>query len=223
MKLLSSLVSLLAMSTATLVNASTPFGQPVNCRDDISYRNVYAGPVQCNASYQVQSCVPKPAGFDIITQTINDTLYGNSPATTRTTMNLYKMVTFKYSEGVGPNACSIPVDRTRELACTATIPFSHQEQIVKNICDYKPEARLAYSAGYRAVDVMGFSRDYDGTIVSEQLWVDGVLQSGASITLEGYPGQAFSVTITATDNHGYTDTKSQTVVIPQNSGGPKKP
>lgn len=212
-KLLISVVCGLLSTTAM----AAPFGEAV-CHDEVSYKNIYSGPVQCDDQYEVQSCTPTPNGFDITKENITKTLYSTVSPTTDSSIRLTEMVEYWYSQGAGPSACTIPEKRSTQLSCVADILFSHQEMVVTEVCDYKPEAKMGFIHGTRSVNVSSWSRDYDGYLVSEELWVDGVKQSGSSITLTGNRGESFNVKVVAVDNDGYSSSKTQTVVIPDRTG-----
>ena len=129
-----SLMSIMAASAF-----ATP--EPVNCREIISYKPIYSGPVQCDDTYTQETCkVINSRTIDLITQTHTKTLYSSAAPTTKSTMVLRELITFQESYGAGPGACTIPKTVTRELSCIADVRFSHNEEVKSTVCDYKPVA-----------------------------------------------------------------------------------
>ncbi|MEW5249915.1 hypothetical protein [Microbulbifer discodermiae] len=133
----------------------------------------------------------------------------------------------------GPANCTIPpgdllvhysdksyvpslVLRKNGFKCTAFFPYSGTEENVETICDYTPKATIRIrpdptDTTYKYADVWGTDRD--GSIVSQELWVDGVKQNGSSVLLMGDIGDTFTVTARVRDNDGYTDEASQGVTL----------
>jgi hypothetical protein len=113
--------------------------EPVNCRDEISYKPIYSGPVQCDANYSQTTCKPTgPSSAERTTTPRTQTLYGNAEPTTKNTMYLSKLITVMESSVAGPGACTIPKNVSLNIECEASINFSHNEEVKTRICDYKP-------------------------------------------------------------------------------------
>lgn len=90
------LIPLVSLITITCMQSAFAAPEAVNCRDEISYKKIYQGPVQCDTNYIKNWCDPVNANEVKLTQTkVNETLYGNAEPTTRRTMNLYKMITYR--------------------------------------------------------------------------------------------------------------------------------
>ena len=210
-----SLMSIMAASAF-----ATP--EPVNCRDIISYKPIYSGPVQCDDTYTQETCkVINSRTIDLITQTHTKTLYSSATPTTKSTMVLRELITFQESYGAGPGACTIPKTVTRELSCIADVPFSHNEEVKSTVCDYKPVAGFSVSPRVSSFVLTSTSSDYDGSIVSYRWIVNGsVASSSASLTLphvqsEYINGRSYSryeVSLEVTDNHGYKNTFSRSLL-----------
>lgn len=94
----------------------------------------------------------------------------------------------------------------QNLSCWASIPFAGYQTVTSEECDYKPVARATASASGTATTIVTASgRDFDGSIVSNKLWINGALQSSASV--EGYwsEGTLLNIRARTTDNDGYTN------------------
>tara|TARA_Y100000588_G_C14154500_1_gene882008 strand:+ start:445 stop:1014 length:570 start_codon:yes stop_codon:yes gene_type:complete len=103
----------------------------------------------------------------------------------------------------------------RFVSCHAYVPLSHYEPLAKKECDYKPVASVwVYpDEGTTSSQVGANAKDFDGTITKIEMFVDGVKVSGNMKWLHGNAGDTFNVRVIATDNDGYTHTKTRTVTL----------
>lgn len=101
------------------------------------------------------------------------------------------------------------------LSCWATIPFGGYQTVTSQECDYKPLASVnATSSWYDLTTrVTASGRDFDGSIVSNQLWINGQLQSSPSVVRFDAPGTVLNIRAKTTDNDGYTHETTRTHVV----------
>jgi len=99
-------------------------------------------------------------------------------------------------------------------SCLATVPFLGFEEVTKTVCDYKPVSSISISHDEDpSATVTAYGRDYDGSIGKVELWVDGVLQSGNSVKVQGHNYQRFQLRARVTDDDGYTHETSTSVLV----------
>jgi hypothetical protein len=187
----------LSLFTLLSAQASTPFGQKVNCRDEVvAQKNIYQGLAIC------------PVKIDYV---FSGGILGDSTFTFETDLTQTFPPTTS-SSAIILGVVSLPNGLTTTASCNADIPFSHTEDVLQEVCDYKPLAYLTidnYSAGEVYVSARG--ADFDGTF-TVRLKIDGVEQSSTSKVLEVFTGQyqmgqRVRVESVVTDNDGYTTTK----------------
>lgn len=100
-------------------------------------------------------------------------------------------------------------------SCWANLPFTGTQTLTSEDCDYKPLASAnATSSWYDfSTRVTASGRDFDGSIVSNQLWINGQLQSSPSVVRFDAPGTVLSIRARTTDNDGYTHETTRTHVV----------
>lgn len=170
---------------------SAPFGEKTNCRfEKVGEQNIYKGWSYCTAKVNNNEVYE-----------INQ--YVPASLSPRTTISNFVFTSLGYTY----------------LSCEAEVPFSHKEDIMKEVCDYKPEANFLASplydgTAYEAkLKVAKQGRDYDGYIVSHEFTVNGV-NYGPSVPLIAVrTATLFNITYKVTDNDGYTGTKSKTLIV----------
>ncbi|MBQ4879849.1 hypothetical protein [Pseudoalteromonas luteoviolacea] len=102
------------------------------------------------------------------------------------------------------------------LNCRATVPFSHTEDVTKEVCDYKPGVSVSvrqFSEGSAVFEIN--EGDRDGTIVSREIRLNGELinTSLGEVQVFGAIGESFYLSVKVTDNDGYTGTGSAGITI----------
>lgn len=100
-------------------------------------------------------------------------------------------------------------------SCFATLSNFKPEDIIKEVCEYKPVAYIKQypieESANGVIEVRG--ADYDGSIVKTELWIDGVKQSSTTKTLFGNHGDTFQIKAVVTDNDGYTTVNTSTATL----------
>lgn len=108
-------------------------------------------------------------------------------------------------------------------SCQASLNFYGKQQVTKTQCDYTPKANLTLTAlhdgtAYEArLRVSGRGTDRDGSVISEQFWLNGTYKGASISPIIVHQATRFTVKYQVTDNDGYTDTQTKTIwVNPQN-------
>lgn len=198
-----------SLATLLLVSVGASAGNdPVNCRMVVDHQqNIYEGNASCTGTFWYSSYVN---GSPKLMQG-SKTLQNYIPATIHSSTVLSGLASIQVTGATGHT-----LTETHIASCSARIPFSHKQDVMKQECDYTPTASLSvyrYEASTTSsVSVNG--SDSDGSIAKKELWVNGVKQSGTSTQLNGSVGDVFSVKGRVTDNDGYTNeyTKSVTLI-----------
>ncbi|MCO7226579.1 hypothetical protein [Pleionea sp. CnH1-48] len=165
-------------------------GEPVNCRTEIIEQlPIYSGQASCIASHN----------------NFLFTLSAYVPPQSSPRFKITRLVEL-YSGSV------------IEVSCVASVPFSHYQPVSREVCDYRPSAKIEVDQfSYGEVYIKALGYDSDGTIVKKQLFIDGELQNRTSVMLRGAIGQSYLVKVIVTDDDGYESTKTQYVTI-ENTG-----
>ncbi|ESP94800.1 MULTISPECIES: hypothetical protein [Pseudoalteromonas] len=159
-------------------------GQAVNCRmENTGYQNVYEGQVSCLASMRNGRLVK-----------LEDYIF----PTVHSSVTINRLVGNEF------------------LNCTAKVPFSHVQPITKEVCDYTPYVNVSarqYSEGEAVFEIS--ANDKDGHIQSRDVRINGasVSSHSDSIQVYGAVGETFYLTITVTDNDGYSSSSSAGITI----------
>lgn len=186
-----------------------------NCRDEVvGKRNIYQGSTNCEAIHNYTTYENRK----LVRKVYKENLTGNSSETTSPTMTLSKRVQITFTSFGGQE-----VTYNTDISCTASIPFSHEEDVTQRVCDYTPKAIITshliqtrvekgityYAAGQAAVK-FNFS-DRDGSISSAQAWVDGTNVSTNYHIING--AGYYTVRLKVTDNDGYVTEETRTVSV----------
>lgn len=189
---------LLAFTGLTLVFTNVamaqPFGEKVNCRTVTGELKIYGGYAKCSV-------------YDNGTVWIEQYV---SPSTS-SRANISEWINGKY------------------YSCWANVPYLRTDTTTTEVCDYKPLPGLRYSNTVvldpyggperwriKNAFVTANSRDYDGNVVSQEIWVDGVKFSGTTVNLwqiGGWNQARYWVRVVATDNDGYVAERLVEVLI----------
>jgi hypothetical protein len=100
--------------------------------------------------------------------------------------------------------------------CYATVPFSHYENVTSTVCDYKPVADFLKIQ--HSFSLVSTAKDFDGTIVKHDWWINGVKQAGTGVSIP-FPipstsvPQNLVVKLQVTDNDGYIHSVQKTVTV----------
>jgi hypothetical protein len=192
------LSSFLFTSCFSLASAE-PFGEKVNCRIQTGQQIIYGG---------FASCTVYDKGLIVrVSEFISSSLSNSA--------HIHEYVNGKF------------------YGCWADIPYLRTDTVTTEVCDYKPLPVLGSShiitkdeygpERWKIINakVHASSKDYDGFIVNQEIWVDGVKYPGPTVDLwqlgGGWNGKSdFSVLIIATDNQGYMSQKNFNIsVTPQ--------
>lgn len=99
-------------------------------------------------------------------------------------------------------------------SCWANLPSTGTQTNTTEQCDYKPLASYdARATSSLTTRISGGGRDFDGSIVSSQLWVEGVFQPSGSIESFWSEGTVLSIRVKVTDNDGYTHEINQSHMV----------
>lgn len=191
---------------------AAPFGEPTNCREEVtSQKNIYQGVAECNAHYSWTDWANgKLKGFSD-----NKFISNDISPTTRQFVTVYDMVEIK-SHTITGSAHNYH----KQISCSAEVPFSHKEDVLETVCDYKPVAGIRVREdNEHVVDISVSGNDYDGNIVSLESWVNGV-SKGSSKNYFHYHGsqKLINIKVRVVDNDGYQYTTSTNYRVTGNGG-----
>lgn len=99
----------------------------------------------------------------------------------------------------------------QNFGCWASVPFSHYATLTSESCDYKPVASVyAYSSSTFTNIITAGGKDFDGSIVENKLWINGVLQSTSTVSRYWPEGTRLIIKAQTKDNDGYTHQTTKT-------------
>ncbi|WP_105168358.1 hypothetical protein [Pseudoalteromonas sp. T1lg23B] len=200
------------------VGAHAAGGNSTNCRNVVSeYEKIYSGPASCTgifwyATYENGSLVRK-RGSHTLSQDVSET--------NRSTTVISGLATIQVESITGGT-----LTERHAVSCVASIPFSHEEPIYKEVCDKTPYAYIStYEIPYQT-EVRMSADDSDGHIVKKEAWIDGRRVSFGKHFLEAMSIDRttyYNVRIKVTDNDGYVTEVSKTVKASPNANCPGGP
>ncbi|XOV79675.1 MAG: hypothetical protein ACFHVJ_01660 [Aestuariibacter sp.] len=184
----------LAAAACCLLSSAMSYAgdDPVNCRTEVEYVNIYEGWASCTARYN------NGQSSEYLSDYIHATM---SP-----------MVTL--SEIIFTNSGS------HHVSCNANVPFLKTEEVHKTVCDYTPDAKFnvhqnpTNPTGSNNVTVYSNSTDRDGNVTSQEWFIDGrPAGTGSIMHTSTARGRTVEIKLVVTDNDGYKDTKVQNVYL----------
>ncbi|MEK0160148.1 hypothetical protein WLQ65_13590 [Pseudoalteromonas piscicida] len=185
--------------------------EPVNCRSEqTGTKNFYEGEASCVGEYAYSTC-PSGIGSCHVVEDNFVTIRKYIPLQTSNSAQLRELVE-QWVTGI----TGARLRETHLVSCTAhNVPFSHSEAVFETVCDYKPSVEIWHSAiaGSANKHVYIVARDKDGSIDSQELWVNGLKQSGSSTELVGQDGDSFNVMAKVRDNYGYSSSTSRNIIL----------
>jgi hypothetical protein len=98
--------------------------------------------------------------------------------------------------------------------CNARVPFHSYVNVTKNVCDYKPTASIYTHRQEVETFIRASGSDKDGSIVTRELWIDDVKQSGSSVNKYYSTGKRLKLKAKVTDDQGYSDEKTTYFKVP---------
>lgn len=107
----------------------------------------------------------------------------------------------------------------RTFSCSASVPFSHYQNLTTQVCDYTPDADFRVSVNYDGTAYTATARassrasDRDGSIVQHSWTVNGVSYGSSAPVISATTFTRLSINYTVTDNDGYTDSKTRVVYL----------
>lgn len=185
-------------------------GEKVNCRQvKDKDQNIYQGTASCQATYHYTTC-PDGVGSCEVKQ--GSTTLSQSFSPTTQEQVVLKGLTSQQTIGVTGTV----LNQTYHVECLARIPFSHTEEVTKEVCDLTPIVYITSATANRGqsealTTITVRASDADGFVASVELWVDGVKRSGASESIITQRRALISVRAVVTDNDGHKTEINQTV------------
>ncbi|CAM4119291.1 hypothetical protein PSBY109024_10600 [Pseudoalteromonas byunsanensis] len=191
-----------------LTTAANAGNNPVNCKNvQVSETKIYAGQASCPAyhhytRYDQNRKSQRHTYSEVLSQYVPETTRQWTTLSGMATINSNTWMLREYTYRTG-------------ISCNAEVPYSHTEPTMELQCEYTPVAgvRVIRDEGTTETYVKAHGVDSDGHIVKAELWVNGVKQSGDSLSLYGNSGDSFQVRGRVTDNDGHTDEISKTVTL----------
>lgn len=191
------LKKVLLAATAGFALASTVLAgdEEVNCRTEfVGTQKIYQGWATCSKTLTLKN-----------DQEVKVTIKDYVSATTSSKATLDKL--YYANDG-----------KTYYVTCTADVPYSHEEDVYEEVCDYTPNVDLhVFQDNIYSTTVYADWSDRDGNVNKVEWWVDGVKTSvGSSFNMtrrgsnEDYSKR---LQIKVTDNDGYTDADSVTATF----------
>ncbi|MCF2948085.1 hypothetical protein L0668_08205 [Paraglaciecola aquimarina] len=231
-------IALLTLGAASFGSLADPFGEKVNCREEAKgQQNMYAGEATCSAQlvYVNHSKSSPTANLCMETEIVEkwipiseDVAESSNPVVAIGKLHHYKTkgITTTMSDGV----CTI-LNESDWITCAAEVPFSHVADVYGEVCDYKPVSSTSYygerigiNEYITSIGTTG-AADFDGHIVSRELWINGVEYDFNTIQkFTTQSGAQFAVRIRVTDNDGYQTEDTQTIrAIDSSNHDPSRP
>jgi hypothetical protein len=205
-------VLLLAISNS----AFAEFGEKVNCRQEVlGTQSIYAGPSSCNANLVYVNYKKRNPNDNLCfdTEVINKSIpitqqvqSSTSPVKEISALHRYKTTGITTT---GPNNSCTELWEQKWLSCFADIPYSHEEDVQGEVCDYKPivsVSAVTVRTGSNEFFTTVFSNnsdDYDGEVVSTELWVNGQKFNSKTANITTVRAANIDVVSVVTDNDGY--------------------
>ncbi|MBQ4837343.1 hypothetical protein [Pseudoalteromonas luteoviolacea] len=175
----------------------------VNCRmETTSQKNIYSGTAQCTGTFWYTTWenkrIVRKQGSKSLQQYFDPT-----PNSSAILSGIAYVTTSSYG--------GQPLNESFVVKCSASIPFSHKEDVKEEVCDNTPTAYVGVNHHeFWDVSFWASGRDEDGTIVSKELWIDGVKQSSSSVWKTSSQDRTYNIRVRVTDNDGYSSEATRT-------------